>query len=76
MDSNLWEDKLLEVVSCDTLVEESKSEGTFPMDFATIPEECFAWTVVGFSRAALSRQIEQVGDSPSPFFHTHVQYQM
>ena len=72
MDSILWEDKLLEVMSCDTLVKESESEGIFPMDLASIPEERFSWMVVGFSRAALSRQFEQAGDLPSPFFHTHV----
>ena len=55
MDSNLWEDKLSEVVYCDTLDEESESEGTFPMDLAAIPKEHFSWMVVGFSRAALSR---------------------
>jgi len=55
MDSNLYEDKLFEVMSCKTPVEESESEGTFPMDLATILEECFGWTAVGFSRATLSR---------------------
>ena len=74
MDSNLWEDKLLEVMYCDTPTEESKSEGTFPMDVAAIPEECFSRMTIGFSRATLWRQFEQAGDSPSPFFHTHVQY--
>ena len=72
MDSNLWEDTLSEVMSCNTPVEESESEGTFPMDLVAIPEERFGWTAVGFSRATLSRQFEQAGDLPSPFLHTHV----
>ena len=55
MDSNLYEDKLLETMSCDTPMEESESEETFPMDLTAIPEERFSWTVAGFSRAALSR---------------------
>jgi hypothetical protein len=55
MDSNLWEDKLSEVVSCDTHAEESKSEGAFPMDLAAISEERYCWTAVGFSRAMLLR---------------------
>ena len=70
MDSNLWEDT--EVMSCNTPVEESESERTFPMDLVAIPKERFGWTAIGFSRAALSRQFEQAGDLPSPFFHTHV----
>ena len=74
MGSNLWEDKLSEVMSCDRSSEESKSEGTLPMDLAAILEERFSWMAVGFSRATLSRQFEQVGDSPSPFFHTRIQY--
>jgi hypothetical protein len=32
MVSNLWEDKLSEVMSYDAPVEEFESEGTFPMD--------------------------------------------
>ena len=56
MDSNLYEDKLSKVMSYDTLVEESKSKGTFPMDLIAIPKACFGWTAIGFSRAALSRQ--------------------
>jgi hypothetical protein len=76
MDSNLCVDKLSEVMSCDTPVEESESGGTFPMDLAAILEERFGWTAVGFSRAALSRQFEQARDSPSPFFHNRVHYQM
>ena len=54
MNSNLNEDKLLDVMSYDTPVEESESEGTFPMDLIAIPDECFGWTAIGFSRAALS----------------------
>jgi hypothetical protein len=46
------------------------------MDFAAMPKECFGWMAIGFSRAALSRQFELARNSPSPFFHTHVQYQM
>ena len=76
MDSNLYEDKLSETMSCDTPMEESKSEETFPVDLIAIPEERFGWTVTGFSRAALSRQLELVGNSPSPFFHSCVQYQL
>jgi len=38
MDSNLYEDKLSEVMSYDTLVEESESKGTFPMDLTAISE--------------------------------------
>jgi len=76
MGSNLWEDKLSEVMSSDASTKESKSKGTFPMDITAILEEHFGWTVVGFSRAASSRQFELVGDSPSPFFHTRIQYQM
>lgn len=75
MDSNLYEDKL-EAMSCDTPMEESESEEVFPMDLIAIPEERFGWTAAGFSRAALSRQFELVGDSPSPFFDTRVQYQL
>lgn len=56
MDSNLYEDKLSEVMSYDTPVEESKSKGTFSMDLMAISEERFGWIVVGFSRAAMSRQ--------------------
>ena len=56
MDSNLYEDKLFEVMSCETPMVESTFKGTFPMDLVAIPEECFGWTVVGFSRAALLRQ--------------------
>ena len=55
MDSNLLEDKLSEVVSCNTPTEESESEGTFPMDLAAILVEHFGWMVVGFSRAVLLR---------------------
>ena len=55
MDSNLWEDKLSEVMSCDTPAEESESAGTFPMDLAAILEEHFGWTAIGFSRVALLR---------------------
>ena len=55
MNSNLNEDKLLDVMSYDTPVEESESEGTFPMDLAAILEEHFGWMVVGFSRAVLLR---------------------
>ena len=55
MDSNLWEDKLSKVMPCDTPVEESESEGTFPMDLAAILVEHFGWMVVGFSRAVLLR---------------------
>ena len=56
MNSNLYEDKLSKVMSCDTPVEESKSKGTFPMDLTAIPKARFGWTAIGFSRAALSRQ--------------------
>lgn len=56
MDSNLSEDELLEVMYCDTPVEESESEGTFPMDLTAIPKEHFSWIAVGFRWAALSRQ--------------------
>ena len=76
MDSSLYMDKLLEAMSCDTLVEEWESEETFPMDLIAIPKERFGWTTTGFSRAALSRQLELVGNSPSPFFHSCVQYQL
>ena len=76
MDSNLYEDKLSETMSCDTPMEESESEETFPMDLTAILEECFGWTAASFSRAALSRQFELIGDSPSPFFHSQVQYQL
>ena len=76
MDSNLYEDKLSEVMSCDTPVEESESEGTFLMDLAAILEERFGWTATGFSWAALSRQFGQIGDSPSPFFYSRVQYHL
>ena len=72
MDSNLWEDKLSEVMTCDTPIEESKLEGTFPMDLVAIPEEHFGWMVVGFSRATLSRQFGQARDLPSPFFHSRI----
>ena len=41
-----------------------------------ILEERFSWIAVGFSKDALSKQFEQAGDSPSPFFHTRIQYQM
>ena len=61
-------------MSCDTPVEESESEGTFPMDLTVISEEHFGWTVVGFSRVALSRQFREDRDSPSPFFHSRIQY--
>ena len=70
MGSNLWEDKLSEVMSCDAPTEES--EGTLPMDLAMILEERFSWIAVGFSKDALSKQFEQAGDSPSPFFHTRI----
>ena len=53
MDSNLWEDKLSEVMSCDEVEEEI--DGTFVMDMLAVLEECFRWTTIGFSRAALSR---------------------
>ena len=76
MGSNLWEDKLSEVMSCNTPVEESESEGTFLIDLVAIPEERFDWTAMGFSRAAQSRQFGQIGDSPSPFFYSRVQYQL
>jgi hypothetical protein len=36
MDSNLYEDKLSEVMSCNTPIEESDFEETFPMDLASI----------------------------------------
>ena len=72
MDSNLYEDKLSEVMSYDTLVEESESKGTFPMDLIVILEEHLSWTVVGFSRATLSRQFGQARDLPSPFFHSRI----
>ena len=72
MDSNLWEDKLSKVMPCDTPVEESESEGTFPMDVAAILEERFGWTTIGFSRATLSRQFRQAGDSLSLLSSTHV----
>lgn len=74
MDSKLYEDKLSKVMSCDTLVEESEFEGIFLMDLTVIPEERFGWMAAGFSRATQSRQFEQVGDSPSSFFHSRVQY--
>ena len=72
MNSNLNEDKLFEVKSYDTPVEESESKGTFPMDLIAILEERFGRTAIGFSRAALSTQFEQAGDSPSPFFHSWI----
>ena len=72
MDSNLWEDKLSEVMSCNTPTKESESEGTFPMDVAAILEEHFGWTTIGFSRATLSRQFRQAGDSLSLLSSTHV----
>ena len=55
MDSNLYGEKLSEVMSFDTPMEDLESEETFPMDLTAIPEERFSWTVAGFSRAALSR---------------------
>lgn len=76
MDSNLYEDKLSKVMSCDNLVEESESERAFPMDLTAIPGEHFGWTAVGFSRAALSRQFEQARDLSSPFFHSQMQYRL
>jgi hypothetical protein len=53
-------------------MEESESEEIFLMDLTAILEERFGWTVASFSKAALLRQFELVGDSPSPFFHTRV----
>ena len=41
MDCNLYEDKLSEVMSYDTSIEEAVSKGTFPMDLIAIPEEHF-----------------------------------
>lgn len=76
VDSNLPEDKPSEVGPCDTPIEVSDMEGIFPMDLMVIPEERFSWTAEGFRRAVMSRQFGLTVDSPSPFFHSRVQYQL
>jgi hypothetical protein len=76
VDCKLSEDKPSEVGSYETPIEVSDFEGIFLMNLIAIPEECFGWTAEHFRMAVMSRQFNLAMDSPSPFFHSRVQYRL
>lgn len=60
----------------DTPMEFPIDKETNPMDLMDLPAEKFEWMAEDFYQAAEMRQFCQALDSPSPYFHSRVQYRL